>query len=116
MTDTAASPATASTVAVNDAVAAAKDLPDLIAKAKVVDPDLAAAITGKALIASKTPWGTLLTTGAAYLSAKYGLGWDESTDELVALGGLVIGSYLMRYVSPARITSLFKKTSATPAT
>ncbi|MDB5405410.1 MAG: hypothetical protein JWL84_322 [Rhodospirillales bacterium] len=102
------------TVAVDDAVAAAKSLPDLVNKVSVADPSLALALQSKALIASKTPWGTLLATGAAYLSAKYGLGWSESFCELIALGGMLVGSYAMRAISPGRISGLFK-TKPVPA-
>lgn len=98
--------------AVNDAVASAKSLPDLAAKVAAIDPSLAAGLQSKALIASKTPWGTLLATGAAYVSAKYGLGWSEGFCELVALGGLVAGSYAMRAISPGRISGLFKAKTA----
>lgn len=99
----------ASAIAVNNVIAAAKDLPDLISKAQTVDPSLATALTGKALIASKTPWGTLLAAAIAYLAGKYALGWSESFCELLAGAGVLVGSYLMRFYSPGRITGFFTK-------
>jgi hypothetical protein len=95
----------------DDAVAAAKNVPDLIAKAKAVDPDAAAALEGKALITSKTPIGVLATAAISYLAVKYGLGWSQEVDELVAGVAILAASYVMRYVSPARITGLFRKPS-----
>ena len=46
------------TIAVNNAINAAVDLPDLKAKLEKVSPELSAQLENKALIASKTPWGT----------------------------------------------------------
>ena len=97
------------TKAVDAAVAAAKDLPDLVHKLDKVAPDLAQQLTGKALLASKTPWGTLLTALIAYAAAKYGLGWDQSTDELVAGVGLLIGAYAMRWVTTSPISGILRK-------
>jgi|SRR5882724_9922115 len=97
-------------IAINDAVANAQHMQGLVERLRAVDPALAQAIEGKALIASKTPWGTAVATLAAYISSKYALGWDESTDELVALGGMLVGSYIMRMISPARITGIVTPT------
>ena len=79
---------------------------------------MAQALSGKALIASKTPWGVLLTALVAYGASKYGVGWSEQTCELVAGAGVLVGSYAMRYLSPGRITGLFGKadTTATDST
>lgn len=111
MSDPSAAPATAtpSSVAVNNAIATAKNLPDLIAKVQTADPAMATALTGQALITSKTPWGVLATAAVAYVATKYGLGWSQEVDEIVAGVGILVGSYVMRYISPARITGLFTK-------
>lgn len=95
---------------VNEAVAAARTLPDLVTKLNAVDPALAQQIEGKALLASKTPWGTLAATAVAYLATKYSLHWDQGTCELVAGAALLIGAYIMRAISAGGpITSLFAK-------
>lgn len=94
-------------------VASAKDLPDFIRKATAFDPDTAAKWTGKALLASKTPWGTLAVPLVAYLASRYGFGWDDSTCALVAGAGVLVGSYLMRLVTELPITGIFRK--STPA-
>lgn len=93
----------------DEAVAGAKSLPELIDRAQMADPALAKALTGKALIASKTPAGVLLGTGFAYLATKYGLGWDQGLCELVAGGALLAASYVMRYVTAGRITGILTK-------
>ncbi len=95
----------------DEAVAAAKDVPDLVAKLKAADPALAAQIEGKALLTSKTPWGTLACAVAAYASTRWGLGWDQSTDALISGGALVIGSYVMRYITSVPISGLLRHTS-----
>lgn len=109
MTDITATPA------VNAVVAEAKSLPDLVDKLGALDPALAQQITGKALIASKTPWGVLAVAGVALISARFGLGWDQNTVELIAGGGVLIGAFAMRYFSSHPITSLFKRRTAAPA-
>ncbi len=89
------------------AVAAAKNLPDLVANLKQIDSPLAQQIEGKPLAASRTPWGTLATGVVAWLAAKYGLGWDEQTCALVAGAATLLGGYAMRLITSAPITGLF---------
>lgn len=92
----------------NAVVADAKSLPDLITKVESVNPDLAAAMVSKPLIASKTPWGVLLVTAITYGASKYGLGWDETTCDLVGGFAILAGSYFMRWVSSSRIAGVFR--------
>lgn len=92
----------------NVAVSDAKNLPDLIAKVGSVNPDLAAAMISKPLIASKTPWGVLLVTAITYGASKYGLGWDETTCDIVGGVAVLAGSYFMRWVSSSRIAGVFR--------
>ena len=100
------------TPAVNQAIAAAHDLPSLISELNAVDPALATQIEGKALIASKTPWGTLAAAVVAWAAARYGLGWDADTDALVAGLGLVAGSFAMRAITTSPIAGWFAKAPA----
>lgn len=91
---------------VDIAVSDARSLTDLIEKFKAIDPDLATQLTGKALIASKTPWGVLGAAVLGWLVSRYGLGWSEATTSLID-GLIVLGaSYGMRYITTAPITSL----------
>ncbi len=75
----------------------------------MADPKaLAEQLTGKALIASKTPWGTLAGGIVGFLVARYGLGWDQGTQTLVAGAGVLVGSYIMRWITTSPITSMIK--------
>ena len=90
--------------AVDSAVAAAQSLPDLVGKLETVAPALAEQLTSKPLLASRTPWGTLLGAGVAWASARYGLGLDPNATALVAGMGVLAGSYAMRYVTRRPVT------------
>ena len=90
-------------------IADAKSLPDLIATAKTVDPDLAAQLTPKALIASKSPAGTLAAGVVAWLVSHYGLGWDQATCDLVAGLAVLAGGYAMRYITASPIGGIITK-------
>jgi hypothetical protein len=100
------------TALINSIVAGAQSLPGLIASLQAVDPSLATQLESKPLIASKTPWGVLLVAGIAWGSAKYGLGFDATTDTLVAGAGVVLGSYLMRLITKQPVSGVI----ATPPT
>lgn len=97
------------TAAENAAVREARDLPDLIRRLEVANPVLAAQFVGKSLAASRTPWGTLLLPVVAYLAARYGLGWPPDIDALMAGVAVLIGSYVMRFMTSTPITSLFRQ-------
>ncbi len=78
-------------------ISQARSMPDLIAKASLMDPPLAAALTGQATAASATPLGALIAAGVAWLAAHYGLGWGESFDNMVAGLAIVGGGYLTHW-------------------
>jgi hypothetical protein len=114
---------------VTAAVAAARDLPDLVNRLQVVDPALAASIEGKALIASKTPLGTVIGLVLGWAIPHYGLAcsaaatatascWTQDTINLVsgagALVGTAVAAYVMRYVTTSPIAGFFSK-GASPA-
>ena len=96
----------------------AKALPNLINALTDLDPTLVQPVQAKALIASKTPWGTAVGLLVGWGAAKAGLMcttatlaagncWTQGTVDLVTGGcvlvGTIIGSYVMRYISPAPI-------------
>ena len=89
-------PVLSPTTAVNDAIAAAKSLPNLIANLYALDPALATQLETKPLLASRTPWGTLAAGIVAWLSTRYGFGFDETTCSLLSGIAVLIGSYTMR--------------------
>lgn len=88
------------------AIQDAKNLPDLIAKLEKIDPTLAQQFSGKALLASRSPWGVLVSAILGWLVTHYGLGWSDDTVAIV--DGLIIlaSSYGMRYITRAPITSV----------
>lgn len=88
------------------AIQDAKNLPDLIAKLEKIDPALAQQFSGKALLASRSPWGVLISAILGWLVTHYGLGWSDDTVAIV--DGLIIlaSSYGMRYITRAPITSV----------
>lgn len=107
---------------INDAVKAAQDMPHLVAMLQTADPTLAQQIEGKSLVASKTPWGTLVCSAVAFFATKYGLActaavttncWSNDTVDLVgglaAMGGALVGSYIMRSITSAPITGVLTK-------
>lgn len=100
------------TAAVDNAVASARSLPDLVNKVAIIDPSLADALSSKALIASKTPWGTLAGGAITWAAARYGLNWDPGFCALVGGAGVLVASYAMRTISSSRIGGVF---SARPA-
>lgn len=101
------------TPTVNAAISAAKDLPDLVNRLQVADPGLATQLEGKALATSKTPIGTFLIPALVWVSARYGLGWDATLCSEIAGALVLIGTYVMRYVTTSPIAGLFSK-AATP--
>jgi hypothetical protein len=64
-------------------------------------------LTGKALLASKSPWGTIAGGLVGWLAAHYGLGWDQTTCNLIAGGGVILASYAMRWLTTQPITGIF---------
>ncbi len=99
-------PILSSTAAVNEAIAAAKSLPNLIANLYALDPALATQLETKPLLASKTPWGTLAAGVIAWVSSRYGFGFDETTCGLLSGMAVLLGSYAMRAVTKQPIAGV----------
>lgn len=78
-------------------IAASNSLPELIQRASMLDPPLAAALTGQAKTASATPLGALIGAGLAWVAAHYGLDWGASFDNLAAGLAIVGGGYLTHW-------------------
>lgn len=107
--NTAGSPTTRA----DQAVATARDLPDLIQKASALDPDLAAKFTGKSLLASKTFYGSILVIVVTEVARRYSLGWDPTTVDIVAGAIDLAALSALRAMSEHPITGWFR--AATPA-
>lgn len=116
MSTTTTPPAPPSTPAENRAVLAAKDIPTLVAGLQAAGSPLADNLIPKALLASKTPWGTIIGTGIGWAVTHYGMActatqttacWSQNTIDVVTgagvLLGTVLGSYVMRYISKSPI-------------
>ena len=89
-------------------IAEAKSLPDLISKAKTVDPQLAAQLTTKAAIASKTMWGSVASLIVSWVVTKWSLGWDPNTCALVSgIIAMGVGAVVRRITDP-RVTGFLK--------
>lgn len=108
-------PVLSSTKAVNEAVAAAQSLPNLLANLYALDPALATQLESKPLLASKTPWGTLAAGVLAWVSSRYGFGFDETTCGLLSGVAVLIGSYAMRALIKQPIAGVLTSPLAEPA-
>lgn len=97
------------TTQTDQVLAIGRDFPDMLKKAELLDPPLADKWTGKPLIESKSPWGTLAGGIVAWLVTKYGLGWDQATCDLVAGAAVLAASYAMRMLAELPITGIFTK-------
>jgi hypothetical protein len=86
----------------------AQSLPDLIARAQALDPDLATQLTGKALVASKSIWGNAVALIVSWVVTRYGLGWDENICAVVT-GLIVMGATVgLRMITNAPISGVIK--------
>lgn len=87
----------------------ARDFPDMLSKAEQFDPPLASKWTGKAILASKTVWGTAVALIVAAAVKRYSLGWDQNFVDLVS-GLIVLGTVAgLRAISDGPITGWFTK-------
>jgi hypothetical protein len=94
-------------------VAAARSMPELIASAQAMDPALAEQLTGKALVYSKTVWGTPIVMVVSWAASRYALGWDPATCSAVA-GAITWGAVIvLRSITRAPIVGVL--TVPTPA-
>ena len=92
----------------------AKDLPSLIAQAEVFDPELAKALVGKALLASKSVYGPAIGAVISWAVTRYGLAWDDNTSAIVTGGIIVLVSAAIRLVTAGPIVSILPQKDPTP--
>jgi hypothetical protein len=95
-------------------IADAQSAADLVAKAAIADPALAAALTPKVLLLSRSPVGVLAAGVIVWLAAKFGLNLDPTTVDVASAGGVLLAGYAMRYITKAPIEGVVK-TPAAPA-
>lgn len=84
----------------------ARSMPDLISKAQTFDPGLAKMLKGKALIASKTVWGTAATMAISWGASRYGLGWDAETCALISFVLTSAATGLLRTITSGPVTGI----------
>lgn len=80
----------------------------------MTDQSQTPAVVGKALLASKSPWGTLLIGVIAYVASKWGLQLDDQTTDLIAGFAVLIGAYAARYFVQHPIRSVLPTTTTAP--
>lgn len=93
----------------------AASLPDLIAKAESVDPNLAASLQAKSLIGSKSVWAPLATWAVTSIATHYGIGWDEGTSTLIASLLAYVAVIVCRYFTRSPIGGVVTAPKATTA-
>ena len=71
------------------AIAAANNLPTLVAGLEAINSPLTKQIEGTSVIASRTIWGHMILLAIGALVAKYGVNWNDETQAEVA-GGLLL--------------------------
>lgn len=72
------------------------------------DPPSDWVFTGKALIASRTPWGTIGGGILAWVLTRYGFALDPATCNFISGIAIVLASYAMRYVTDEPITGVVR--------
>ena|ERR1044072_1755016 len=91
-------------------VARAMSVNDLIQTWEKIAPDLAEALKGKPLIASKTPWGVMACYIVGVILGDYGLSLSEAGTQVLAGILVLFGSFIMRYISTGRINGIVRPT------
>jgi len=72
-------------------------------------------LRGKALIASRSPWGTLAGGVIGWIVARYGLDLDTDTSSMIAGLAVLAAAYAMRYITNQPITGVLdEKPTPTP--
>lgn len=75
----------------------AKNVPQLLADAKAMDPEMYAALTGSHV---PTAWVAPVAGAVAWVAAKYGLGWDQDTSDAIAGFIIVACTAAYHYLAP----------------
>ena len=96
-------PTITATAAVNEAIAAAKSLPELIA---IAPPELATQLETKPLLYSKSPPAVALALILSWASTKYALGWDANTCALISGLVAMAAAYAMRAITSKPIAGI----------
>lgn len=90
-------------------IQAIKTAQKFLDEAKASDPTLVAALTSKALVASKSVYGAAIASGLAWLGTRYGLALTPDVSAAISGGVVLLVSALLRYVTAGPITGIIKK-------
>ena len=104
-------PALSATPMVNAAIARARTLPELIAS---LPPSLAAQLETKPLLLSKSPPGVLIASVIAWVSTRYGIGWDDTTCSLITGVVLLLAGYALRAITRQPVAGIVSTPAGTP--
>jgi len=92
-------------------IAEAHNLPELIVLAHVNDPQLAASLTEKPLLYSRTIWAPPIVALITVLAARYGLDLDGQTTAIIAGGLIWATTVAIRVVTRSPIGSVLPVTT-----
>ena len=84
--------------AVNVAIKAAQDGPELVKGLEAVAPVLAERLTTEVASIHAAPWGGAAVALVAYAVSYLGLGWSQDFDAIVVAAGYMAGSYAVPYL------------------
>ncbi len=95
---------------IDDAISRSRSKPELVGHLEKHPEvaDIAESLEGKALLASRSPWGTLFAGIVGLIIARYGLHLDDASVSLISGFCVLIGSYIMRTLTRAPITGIVR--------
>lgn len=79
-------------------IADADNLPDLIARAQTIDPELFDRLNGKAMAASATAPGVFAVWLVTTLATNLGTNWTAATDQEIAGALVLLVGYAMHWL------------------
>lgn len=106
-----ASPAPAVVAEKVGILVAIRDAQQFLDNAKATSPELYNAVVGKALIASKSVYGSAVAAGLAWLATRYGFSLTPDMSASISGGVVLVVSAVLRYITSAPITGIIKKGS-----
>ena len=92
----------------------AQSFPHYVSMAETFDPAIAAALEGKALLASKTVWGTAITMAVTWGVSRYGLGWSPDVCAQVAGALTMVATVVLRSLTKTPVTGIVSNPGIAP--
>ena len=85
-------------MAVDTAIKAAVNAPDLLAKVETVSPTFAAKLVATKTSIHAAPWGGAAVAAVAWAVNYFGLGWSTDFDAAVVAVAYMAGAYAIPYL------------------